>query len=169
MRVAADHSDAELARRRVMADVSHAVRDLASNLMRVVRGAGKPHDIFRQAHTLAEAFVRYHEATGLVVAADELSTMLSIEGDPQFADHFSGLERDRLDAGQCVIQGALQVAASRLLNQKTQETVGQQEMFEGMIAIGRIHGEMRRVRQQQNPDRANTRLASQPRKPKSRA
>ena len=167
MRVVTDNSDADLAHRRAMADVSHALRELTSNLMRVVRGAGKPDDIFRQTQTLAEAFVRYYEATGLVVPADELSTILSIEHEPQLPAHFSGLERDRLDAGQAVIGGALQVAASRLLDQKSQETIGQGEMFEGVRAIGRIHDEMRRAHAQRSVDPKSAGSAEQPRKPKA--
>ena len=167
MRVVTDNSDDDLAHQNAMADVSHALRELTSNLMRVVRGAGKPDDIFRQTQALAEAFVRYYEATGMAVPADELSTILSIEHDPQLLAQFSGLERDRLDAGQAVIRGALQVAASRLLDQKTQETIGQREMFEGVRAIGRIHDEMRRARTQPSVDHESTRPVVRPQKPRT--
>jgi hypothetical protein len=145
MRLAAENPHADPARRRAIAAVSWPLRDLASNLMRVVRGAGKPHEIVRQTRALMEAFADYHEATGEPPSADVLADILSIERDPEIIQHLERHQVDRLDAEQLVIHGALQVAASRLVEQKTQETVGRHELHEGVRAIREADDEVRRA------------------------
>jgi len=168
MRTTAENFTPDLAHRRAVEDVSRALRDLTSNLMRVARGAGKPHDIHRQTQALIEAFAAYREATGAVVPSEDLAAILSVERDSQMICHVSGLALERLYAEQAVVRSALQIAASRLVDQKTQETVGQQEMYAGIRAIGEIHGELLSARDPSPLDRENAGLVTQPRKPKSR-
>jgi hypothetical protein len=65
MEVVSENSEAELARRRREDEVADALeqlggrlRTLATNLLRIIRGAGKPSEIVFQAMTA------YHEAAG---------------------------------------------------------------------------------------------------------
>ena len=157
----------DLSRQRALSEVSWALRDTASNLLRVIRGAGKPHEIGQQAQTLLQAFVSYQEITGMLPPAYELAEILSVERDPQVMGRLEGQALDRAYAEQRVIRGALQLAASRLISQSTQERAGEHEMYEGINAIGRIHEEMRRPPAQKAAGRAKSQRTTRSRQPKS--
>ena len=167
MRVVAENTDTDVARRRATIEVSSALIEMTANLMRVVRGAGKPDDIVRQIQALGQALSDYHKATGMMPAPDVLAEILSIEHEQQMISHLSGPQLDRLDAQQSVVRGALQVAASRLLGQKTPESVGRQEMDEAINAIGKLNEEMRGARQP--APRNTTNPVERLRRPKQRS
>jgi hypothetical protein len=134
-----------------MAEVSRTLREMTANLLRVIRGAGKPYEIGQQAAALVEALVKYRDVTG--AWPDDLSEVLSIERD---MDNLEGHQLDRADAEQRVISGALQVAASRLIGQTAHASVGSCEMYEGINAIADMREE----------GRAKALSATRPRKPK---
>jgi hypothetical protein len=120
-------SDSEIARERAAAHVRWALRDLAANVLRVIRGAGKPHEIGQQAQVLLETFGSYREATGTFPSHDDVSSLLSVERD---LDNFSGNSALRAEAQELVLRSALRVIAARLLDQRTQESVGLSELWQ---------------------------------------
>jgi hypothetical protein len=65
VKLVSENSDAEIAENDALAAVEWALRDLAANILRVVRGAGKPYDLGRQAVEFANALVAYREAAGV--------------------------------------------------------------------------------------------------------
>jgi hypothetical protein len=144
MKLVSENSAADLAKRRTLKQVHRTLQEMAANLMRISRGGGKPHDLVRHVEMFAGALVAYYEATGEAVPAEEFSAALSVSTDPEFVAQFPGPEGERLDAIDTIIHGALQVAASRLLQQRTHETLGRGEMLEGFRALRRMHDEARK-------------------------
>lgn len=50
MRIVSENSNEDLAARQVLAAVRWDLRQLAANLLRVIRGAGKPHLLAQQSY-----------------------------------------------------------------------------------------------------------------------
>jgi hypothetical protein len=121
-----------------------ALRELTANLIRVARGAGKPYDVEVQAARFLEACDEYRAATSHGLPTDAVHDMLRVR---QYApeDRARTDEQNAWDSGEeNMVAGALQIAASRLVGQGTQEARGQSEMFEGLRIIERLREERRR-------------------------
>jgi hypothetical protein len=144
MRIVSENSEADLAHQRAMAPVDWALRDLAANLMRVTRGAGRPHYVGRQAQALVEALSEYRDAIGYFPSPEEIANALAIERSPERIEQMSDEEFDLFRAEHAIVRGSLQIVASRLLDQKTQETAGEDEMYKGLGEIEAIRGKGRR-------------------------
>jgi len=129
MPVAGENSEADVARRRARDRIDWPLRELTANLIRVTRGAGKPYEIARQTRALLQAFIDYQESIGHFPPADELSGLLSIDRDLLDMEKMNEEHLDRYFAEQSIIDGSLQIAASWLLGQKTQEVAGSSEMY----------------------------------------
>jgi hypothetical protein len=129
MRIVAENSEADLARERATEEVRWALQDMAANLLRVVRGAGRPHEVGLQAGRLIEALAAYREVAGMFPHAYDLTRFLSVNRDEEMLARCSKDERARAYEEERVVRGALQVAASRLAGQKTQEAAGHHEML----------------------------------------
>jgi hypothetical protein len=147
VRLVAENSEAEIARKEGLASVRAALRELTANLLRIMRGAGRPYNVVGQLGALVDALVRFEEKTESALLPNEIADFLSIERDQQFRDSISDAGLDRIDAEQLVLRGAIQIAASRLLSQRTQESIGHHEMYDGIIEIGRINRMQRAARQ----------------------
>lgn len=76
------------------------------------------------------AFEEYREVVGYYPSADEISDALSIVERRPDADRATLVAWD--DAIQTIIRGALQISASRLARQNTQEAAGQSELTTGV-------------------------------------
>jgi hypothetical protein len=132
LKVVAENDAKTLARNRALEAVSQCLKELTANLMRVSRGAGKPHDFYDHIAHVTKALVEYQALTGMFPSADRIHEILSVGERYTSRD---GMEQDFLDGTEEVIRGALQMAASRLLQQKTQVEAGKSEMMRGVIAI----------------------------------
>jgi hypothetical protein len=159
-----DNPDADLPRQLAMAEVSRTLREMTANLLRVIRGAGKPYEIGPQAEAFLQTLTRYREVTG-TWPLDDLSEVLSVERDPKIMDRLQGDQLDRALAEERVVRGALQVAASRLIGHTTHESIGLHEIYEGINAIEDVR-ESRRAVLQEPVGRAKITVATRPRKPK---
>lgn len=141
MKVVSERSEREIAEGRAAKRVDGSLRALTANLIRCVRGAGKPHDLDHQVYRTSEALEDYRRIAGHSYPGHLAHACLSIrESLP------TGLAERELrlsDAEDQMIRGALQVAASRLLSQRTQESAGTSEMLEGARQRSRIIDEMR--------------------------
>ena len=153
-RIVATNTEADVAHVRAIQNVSWAVRELAANLIRVVRGAGRPDDIVDHAVAFTKAMVDYQEAVGSWPSGHDLSVSLSIRQDGEWKRQLDDDELDRLLAEGHVIRGALQIAASRLLCQTTQERAGDTQMGDGVRQLERLNAELQRK------NRVATRAAS---------
>jgi hypothetical protein len=134
MRIVSENSDADLARRRALERIEGTLRALTANLLRVTRGAGNAHELGRQAADFIEAVEAHRSSTGTMPMSEEVAAMLDLD-QYELLGKLDARERSRLLAEQTVIRGALQVVASRLMEQRTQETAGHHEMFEGINRV----------------------------------
>jgi hypothetical protein len=112
-------------------DVSWAVREMTSNLLRVLRGAGRPYDIGRLANETVRAFVSHQKIVGVWPNSDELAKMLAVGLEDRMLNRDDSSRR-LADADLTIIRGVLQVCASRLIGQTTQVCAGASEMGKGL-------------------------------------
>lgn len=132
MKVVSGNSETDIARSRALNDVEWALRNLAANILRVVRGAGKPDEFGEQMIKVVHAMFEYRDVVGHVPQADALRGALDINASDVLLENISDDEAEKLDAKQEIIRGALQIAASRLLGQSTQESTGSNELIAGV-------------------------------------
>jgi len=141
MRLVDENSERELAEHRARADIRWPLRELASNIMRVVRGAGKGYAIGQQCIDVIKAFQDYHDAVGHYPTDYEISEAISLRfGDEEGRKHWD----DMSYATHEVMEGSLQYAASELLGQATQRAAGRSQMFDGIAKIEKIREANRR-------------------------
>lgn len=100
-----------LARDRALAGVERAVRELAANILSVVRGKGKPDLIAAQAEALVNTIDTHRSIAGCPPSAEEIAAVLNIATKE---DRVALLSGARLRATQLAISGALNIAATRL-------------------------------------------------------
>jgi hypothetical protein len=132
MRLVSENSDDDIRREHARQDIVWPLKELAANLIRVVRGAGKPYEIASQADRVLDAFEAYREVVGHYPPSDEIQNAVSI----RFHDH--DRESSEIDwAISQIVQGSLQIAASRIVGQSTQEAAGERETLEGVNALER--------------------------------
>ncbi|MXO63424.1 hypothetical protein [Qipengyuania oceanensis] len=135
MRIVSENSEEDLARMRAEELLRYPLRQLASNLMRVVRGAGKPYEVGIQAAAVIDVFENYKSVVGYYPSSGEIQEALSI--DQEHWDEFTL-------AQATIVAGSLQIAASELAHQPTQVARGSRELFEGIQHIERLRERNRR-------------------------
>lgn len=142
LRVAAENDQKTVDREMAKRDIKWPLRELAANIIRVVRGAGKSYEIAGQCLEVIEAFQRYRDKVGHWPSSWEIDEALSIRDERENNAYDEAWEREC--ARESVVRGCLQVAASRLMGQNTQEQRGRSEMMEGVRELERIHDESRK-------------------------
>lgn len=135
MRIVTERTAEEIAEARARAVLDDALKDLTVNLLRVVRGAGKPYDVRKQIALAHAAYVGLAEANPRATWPD-ISEALSI---------VSPYDDEMTTARECIVRGALQIAASKLADQPMQERAGRDELMTGLRAIEEIRAENRRA------------------------
>jgi len=151
--------ETEIKRERAAALLGAWLRRLAANLMRIVRGAGKPNDLAEEMSAALTAFKDYHEAVGEEPSSYEISQALSIgekfEDWRQMKDEGRTTEQDmerwRADgtieqelAFAAICRGALQHVASTLVHQPIHIASGESDVYEAIFRIERVREERRR-------------------------
>lgn len=131
MKVVSENSDRDVARHRLENEIAAAIRDLTANLIRITRGAGKAYEVGPQASRLVTAYVDYQEEIGHWPSPHLLSTALTFDSFDAYReypidDRMVEYERER------IIKGALQITASRLLDQQLQVRAGEDELLSGV-------------------------------------
>ena len=149
---------------RAKVDTSNAVRwalvDLAANMLRVCRGAGRPWEIGPQCSVVVDACERYREAHGCYPSSDEVQEAVAVPRDELNPD------RDYEYAVQDLIRGSLQLTASRLLGQSLQIARGESQLREGFDGMKRVL-DARQARHEAYLEAR--RLAEQAHKPKAKS
>ena len=127
--------------------LSWPLRELAANLLRTVRGAGKPYAVAEQIFAVAEALQAYRDKVGNWPAEHDIRAAL--DRDARWPE---GKPRDEFGFGvDAMVDGGLQIVASQLLGQSAQESAGERELFEGLKIVEDIRAR-------------NARAAARPRK-----
>jgi hypothetical protein len=146
MRVVSENSEQDLAKRSAAEQLEYGLRELAANMMRVVRGAGKPYEIAPQIFGLTGLLQDYKEAVGTWPSSYDVGQMLELgyrfehlAARDDSEDMFHRAEHE-------VMRASLQFAASRLMEQRTQETRASSDMHDAMRRIEEIRAERRRQR-----------------------
>lgn len=138
-------------RRIAMQAVSDRLCGLAANILRSVRGAGKPYAIGRQAQALIDTMIAYRDAVGHFPSDEELSVALDIEASDERLDQMSNEQQTIVQARHQIIKGALQVAASRLVDQRPQEAAGMTEIDERIRDLEKAREDRRARAAAQHP------------------
>jgi hypothetical protein len=150
-RLVASTDTAEIARRRSEDDrqfaidkLKLAVTQLAANMLRTIAGGGSTYDIVRQISEVIHTFVDLKELgepyPGLVINETLRSFADRDIDDARFTDedrtrwHNDGTF-DREYAVDRIVTGALRLAASRALGQRTQERSGEKIIYESILAL----------------------------------
>lgn len=131
MHVVSSQSDREIERRRVEELAARATVELAANLLRIVRGAGKPLALIEQCERLVTTF----RACDDVQAPDpsqRLHDWLKVGHRLRYDSSLPEHEVSFLIATDKMVAGSLQIAASRLLGQLTQEAAGDSQLHDGL-------------------------------------
>jgi hypothetical protein len=130
LKVVSERPAAEIKKQKAAAKLGWALKELTANLIRVVRGAGKPEMIFKHVDSFVEAFARFCDETG-----EPPDPMLLRES---IALPAPNRDDDRLDetlSGQAIFRHSLETVASELLQQRTQRDA----------AMNKLHDTLRRI------------------------
>lgn len=120
-----------------------ALVDLTVNILRVTRGAGRAHEIARQANALTIVAQEHWDAFGHYPAPEAYHRALRFRQD---RDPDYGTDQWRTDALEQIMRGSLQVVASRLAEQPTQVAAGEDEVWRGLRYYAAWQEEVRRER-----------------------
>jgi hypothetical protein len=150
--------DKEQRREWVAGDFSWAIRECAANMLRIIRGAGKPHELLIQMRKVIDTAIKFQEAHGYW-PQNEIVSKLGLE-DKKFEclerGHSGDLAQvhidrwsedgtfDEMSAEHSVYRGVLQIIASRMIGQNTQERAGDSEFHEGLRELQEVREQRRR-------------------------
>jgi hypothetical protein len=127
-------------------DFKNALRAAAANMLRIIRGAGKPYELLIQLSDVVSAAVKVRDVTGHL-PIDLMVTILQGESKTEAIWERYGkgeIDKATIDRWQedgtidkeyaesSIQAGALQIIASRLVYQTLQERAGETEMRDGI-------------------------------------
>ncbi len=171
LKIVSSQTSTHIELNRAEGDLEFPFRDLAANVIRTVRGAGRPEDLVAQMSACLEAAEAYRKLTGHYPKAKIYRRFLNLAEfafDPtKWADDrekeainqlaMSGYPV-RIEAEGMIHRGAMQVAASRLLGQHTQEVLGDHELYMGVhllkdsLAVQNVYWRRRMANEKPVPD-----------------
>jgi hypothetical protein len=128
-------------------ELADALREAAANVLRVVRGAGKPHALVNQFGEVIGAAVKFKEAAGHWPPSHLMTRALAL--DNEVSDLYDRCKSGQIDqesidrwkrdgtfermrAEGTIHRGVLHIVASNLLGQKVQASAGDSEMYQGI-------------------------------------
>jgi hypothetical protein len=125
--IASSQSEQEIATERAMREIGWATRQLSANMLRIIRGAGRPHDLFDQVRSLAGAIDSSPPGTLIwrISEAMELALAHGLKCDDDDFDRDSHLGK--------MESGSLRAVAARLLGQPLQVSAGRRELEQALI------------------------------------
>lgn len=141
--VVAENSDRDIKRSLAREKASHALIELTANLLRVVRGAGRPYTVGQDCAAVIDAFEEYRAVTGLWPNSFEISQAIGFDDLPSLETTSSEWYNVQ-SARNFIVQGALQIVASHLLDQRTQKRAGETELTRGIRAYEEAQSDYRR-------------------------
>lgn len=141
-----------------------ALLQLAANIIRVVRGAGKPYEIILQCNEVVQTAIDFRDKTGDMPSDASVANTLQLQHEE--LTEYESFRSQRKLAMEQMVSGALRVAASTLLGQRLQIDHGEKEMQSAYRELERIHEERRK--QREVAERAARARATPQRKPPKR-
>lgn len=149
-RIISKNSDEDLRRRDAEMALEWAYRELAANLIRVVRGAGNSAHLPEQMGNVIHRSREYYDIAGHWPAPQTINEILRYQSpDDRIAEHLDSgryspadverWEKDGSTAADRAVykacRGALQMCASQLVQQTTQGQAGKREFHAGVRAL----------------------------------
>jgi hypothetical protein len=163
LKVVSERPAEEIKKQKAAAALERTLKALTANLLRTVRGAGRPEQIVDHAEAFAYSFVEYCKETDEMPEASMLREMIAFRGDPR-SEEDGRFEHAVLENSIC--QHALQVVASTLLDQKMPRDHAMRELRAAMHIIEDRLAEKRK--QRRRAPRAAAKGASPGKKPRGR-
>jgi hypothetical protein len=161
VRIVSSQSEEEVSRLKAADELKRSLRILAANILRIVRGSGSPDDLsVWQIADCAEAFQSYLSVVGRYPDGHEIRNILDCElaqheyrpwiqenslQESVEVDDYKALNILKNEAMIKIRQGALQVAASMLLDQMTQQNKGRQEIHEAIRALNKFRADTKKL------------------------
>ena len=142
--VVAQNSPRQIEANEAQERVDWALRQLAANLIRVVRGAGKPEDLIKQCADVVNAAVDHRDAAGMLPSSFAVASAIQLKHDELQYENDFWFERQL--AYRSIVNGALQFTASKLLEQPLHVQRGQDEMDKGIRGLESAREELRKKR-----------------------
>jgi hypothetical protein len=152
MDLVSTNTDQDLKQRQATAHMAYASKQLAANIIRIVRGAGRPFQLGDQCADFLNAAQAYRAAHG-VWPTEEMHDWLSVSSTAEERERVDDAYAERVWATDDIIAGSLQIAASRMLGQRAQEAAGKREMAHGIDAREKAREAMRSALRQETKKR----------------
>ncbi|WP_420335562.1 hypothetical protein [Roseibium sp.] len=165
VKLVVENDPKEIAQRDAFRRLEKVLKNLAANLFRVSRGAGKPFSVASDCAAVIEAYEDYRNAVGHYPTSHEVSTALDFKKDIETPPSDDPLY-DREFAIDCIISGSLQLVASKFLGQRLQISAGEKELIEGVREL-EAYRERQRQLLMQRPGKKSPRKSNRRRKPRS--
>lgn len=137
MKLVSENSDEEIAKEASLSQLRWLLSDLAANMLRVVRGAGKPFMLGSQMAAVLNEYERYREAAGHYPSDHDIGVMLD------YSSRRDHREDDWSYAIDLIVRGSLQFAGSTMVGQSTQQAAGESELMRGVSEIEAIRAKNR--------------------------
>jgi hypothetical protein len=147
LKLVSEKSRAELEGEWAKRKLDHALVELAANLMRVVRGAGRPEAIVDNCACVVTAALSYQDVTKRYPSPNDIASSLRLEHEPitDYESFWGGKQFAIRD----MISGSLQVAASTLIGQRLQIDQGEKEMDRAFREMERLLEDLRQKRDEE--------------------
>lgn len=113
------------------------MRVLGANILRVVRGAGAPHDLLRQMRALEDAMFAHWEADR-TWPLSEISAAVWVHEKPDNWDRYGENARGEWYAERTILSGALRYVAGELIGPPVQASRGSTEVRQGIRDLERL-------------------------------
>ncbi len=146
LRVVSERSEQEIKKQEAAAALKQALTALTANLIRIVRGAGKPDFIAEHLRDVAVAYANYCDIDVRGVPADVIRDMLRFEMSelPENQDRV-----DMIIAEHAICRAGLQVAASALVQQDRQRDNGLLDLHRALDLRDRFRAARERQRRKE--------------------
>ncbi len=155
-----ERTEHEIERDWALRSIHWPTREFVANLFRVIRGAGRPYALISQMFELTKVLAEAHEKASAWDVNQAFEEVLN--------DALPDWDWDDEDRGSLytTMKGALQLIASNLLHQSTQQAAGRSEMYEGINRIINRREERRRQHEEEHREYMRS-LRSTPKKRKA--
>lgn len=142
MQVVSSQSDEDIRRTRARADSEWAMVELTANLLRIIRGAGKPYELGRHLSEVMRTMQQHYDVVGFW-PYDEMAEAVRLPDVWDRAAERPGNAAE-LYAIHSIVRGSLQMIASDLLGQRTQRVSGEHELYGGANDLEAFRQEQRK-------------------------
>ncbi|TIQ35967.1 MAG: hypothetical protein E5X48_11115 [Mesorhizobium sp.] len=163
IRLAAENDRKSVDKARARYEIEWPLRRLAANIMRVSRGAGEPYSVIQQCIDVVKGAQAFCDKCGDWPDDNEVREALDFH-DPRLRDYTKPHD-ERSSAIEDIVEGALRLAAGRLLRQDLQERHGEKDLLEGIRRLDHYHAEIRAKWEAERRARAPSRTAPKRKKP----